>query len=63
MPLYALRKRNGQWAVCSAQSVTMLFESYEEALEIARTAAGVVANPTRERGSEQPKAATQERYH
>ena len=63
MTVYALRKRNGQWAVCSAQSVTMLFESYEEALEIARTAAGVVAGRAHEPSSEQPKAGTQERYH
>ncbi len=46
MTVYAVRKRDGQWAVCSAQSVTMLFESYEEALEIARTAAGIIARCT-----------------
>jgi hypothetical protein len=60
MTVYAVRKRDGQWAVCAAQSVTMVFESYEEALETARTAAGVIARcadgPARE-------ARTQERYH
>jgi len=43
MTVYAVRKRRGQWAVCSAGAVTMLFESYEQALEIARTAAAVMA--------------------
>jgi len=43
MTVYAVRKRRGQWAVCSAGAVTMLFESYEQALEIARTAAAVLA--------------------
>ena len=42
MRVYAVRKRRGQWAVCSAGAVTLLFESYEQALEIARTAAAVL---------------------
>jgi hypothetical protein len=52
MTVYAVRKRDGQWTVWSAQSVTMLFESYEEALEIARTAAGVSARCAHGRTSE-----------
>ena len=62
MTVYAVRKRDGHWTVCSAQSVTMLFESYEEALEIARTAAGVIARCTHGRTGENPEARAQERY-
>jgi hypothetical protein len=63
MTVYAVRKRDGQWADCSAQSVTMVFESYEEALETARTAAGVIARCAPEPASENPKARAQKRYH
>ena len=63
MTVYAVRKRDGQWAVCSAQSVTMLFESYEEALEIARTAAGVIARSAHPSASEEPEPRPQDRYH
>jgi hypothetical protein len=61
MTVYAVRKRDGQWAVCSAQSVTMLFQSYEEALEIARTAAGVIAGCADPLACANPEARSQER--
>jgi hypothetical protein len=41
----------------------MFFESYEEALEIARTAAGVMARCAHPRTSEKPEACPQERRH
>jgi hypothetical protein len=63
MTVYAVRKRDGQWAVCSAQSVTMVFQSYEEALETARTAAGVIARCAHGPASENSKARARERYH
>ena len=63
MTVYAVRKRDGHWAVCSAQSVTMVFESYEEALETARTAAGVIARCAHEPACENPEARAQERCH
>jgi hypothetical protein len=40
----------------------MLFESYEEALGIARTAAGVIARCAHGRTSEKSAARPQERY-
>ena len=61
MMVYAVRKRGGQWTVCSAESATMICESYEEALEIARTAAGVIARCAHPRTSENPAARPHER--
>jgi hypothetical protein len=49
MTVYALRKRDGQWMICSAESATMLFETYEEALEVARKAASIVARAPADR--------------
>lgn len=49
MTLYAVRKRSGQWAVCSDDNVVLHFETYDEAIEIARSAAGVLTrNRTKE---------------
>jgi hypothetical protein len=42
MKLYAIRKRKGRWAVCSDETVILQFDSYDEALGIARSAAGVL---------------------
>ncbi len=43
MKVYAIRKRRGQWAVCSEENVLLQFESYAEAVEVARSAAEVMA--------------------
>jgi hypothetical protein len=52
MKLYTVRKQSGQWAVCSNQTVVLRFETYDEAIEIARSAAGVLnANRNRERSA------------
>ena len=42
--IYAVRKRCGQWAVWSDEDVYLNFESYDEAIETARTAAIVLAH-------------------
>jgi len=60
MTVYAVRKRGGQWTVCATHAVVMFFESYEEALEIARTAAGVIAHCAQP-ASEAPEARPQGR--
>jgi hypothetical protein len=44
MKLYAVRKRRGQWTVCSDETVVLNFESYDEALGTAQTAAQVLSN-------------------
>jgi len=44
MSVYAIRKRRGQWAVCADDNVLLQFETYDEAIEIARSAAGVSAS-------------------
>jgi hypothetical protein len=41
--VYAIRKREGRWAVCAADNVLLHFDSYDEAVETARAAAGVLA--------------------
>jgi len=41
--IYAVRKRSGQWTVWSDEDVYLNFESYDEAIETARTAASVLA--------------------
>lgn len=56
MTVYAVRKRHGHWAVCSAETAAMLFESYEEALELARTAAAAMAGCTQSRTLEHHEA-------
>jgi hypothetical protein len=44
MQVYAIRKRGGQWAVCSEENVQLKFETYDEAVEVARAAAEVLAS-------------------
>jgi hypothetical protein len=44
MMIYAVRKRRGQWSVCSDESVLLHFESYDEAIETVRSAVGVLAS-------------------
>jgi len=59
MKLYTVRKRAGQWAVCADQTVVLRFETYDEAIEIARSAAEVIAKRDRERAAEPgPSAAS-----
>jgi hypothetical protein len=41
--IYTIRKRRGQWSVCSDESVLLHFESYDEAIETVRGAVGVLA--------------------
>jgi hypothetical protein len=36
--IYSVRKRCGQWAVCSDESVMLRFETYDEAVSTARDA-------------------------
>jgi len=43
MKVYAIRKRRGQWNVCSEGNVLLQFESYSEAVDVARSAARVLA--------------------
>jgi len=42
MSIYAVRKRRGTWTICDDQKPLLLVDSYEEALEIAQTAAVVM---------------------
>jgi hypothetical protein len=44
MQVYAIRKRRGQWAVCSEENVLLQFETYDEAVDVARAAADVLAS-------------------
>jgi hypothetical protein len=44
MKVYAIRKRRGQWAVCCEENVLLQFETYAEAVEIARAASVVLAS-------------------
>jgi hypothetical protein len=39
MSMYAVRKRRGAWTICDDQKLLMLLDNYEEALEVAQTAA------------------------
>ena len=42
--IYAVRKRRGQWTVWSDEDVYLNFESYDEAIETAQTAAIVLSH-------------------
>jgi hypothetical protein len=44
MMIYAVRKRRGQWSVCSDESVLLHFETYDEAIETVRSAVGVLSS-------------------
>ena len=41
MKVYTLRTCHGQWAVCSDEGVLLTFESYDEAICMARSAVSV----------------------
>ena len=42
--IYAVRKRCGQWSVWSDEDMCLNFQSYDEAIETARTAALVLSH-------------------
>lgn len=42
MTKYVVRKHKGHWTICSDGQVIIQFEHYDEALDIARTAARIV---------------------
>ena len=42
MSMYAVRKRQGAWTICDDQKLLMLLDSYEEAIEVAQTAAVIM---------------------
>jgi hypothetical protein len=42
--IYAVRKRCGLWTVWSAEDLCLNFDSYDEAIETARTAALVLSH-------------------
>ena len=46
--LYAVRKRRGQWTVCSDENVVLQFETYDEAVATARGAVAVLASHPRQ---------------
>jgi hypothetical protein len=43
MKVYAVKKRAGLWVVCSDEKVVLNFDSYEQAIETARGALGVLS--------------------
>jgi hypothetical protein len=49
MTLYAIRKRRGEWTVCSYEEVVLKFENYDEALLTARGAVEVLTSLPRPR--------------
>jgi hypothetical protein len=44
MKLYAVRKRRGQWSVYADEEVFLEFDSYDEAILTAQSAADVLSN-------------------
>jgi hypothetical protein len=57
MKVYAVRKRRGLWAVCSDENVVLQFESYDEAVGTAQSAADVLnasSHPPSENGGGPP---------
>ena len=60
MKVYAVRKLRGQWAVCCDENVLLQFETYAEAVEIARSAADVLATrkPSADADQEKKPAVT-----
>ena len=49
MKVYAVRKRRGQWAICSDENVLLQFENYDEAVQTARSAVEVLSDRDRTR--------------
>jgi hypothetical protein len=50
--IYSVRKRGGQWLLCSGADVILSFDSYQEAIETTRSALKAL-----ERSEEQKNAA------
>ena len=44
MKLYAVRKRRGQWSVTADEKVFLEFDSYDEAIRTAQSAADVLSS-------------------
>lgn len=44
MKLYAVRKCRGQWSIIVDEKVVLEFDSYDEAIRTARSAADVLSN-------------------
>jgi hypothetical protein len=44
---YAIRKRRGKWTVCTEENILLDFQSYDEAVETARSATKVLAERSR----------------
>jgi hypothetical protein len=43
MKLYSVIKRRGQWAVCSQEVIVLQFETYDEAIGTAQSAAKILS--------------------
>jgi hypothetical protein len=41
--IYAVRKRRGQWVLCSGKQIVLEFENYDEAVQIAHSALQLLA--------------------
>ena len=52
MKVYAVRKRRGQWAICSDENVLLQFENYDEAVQTARSAVEVLSDRDRTRAAD-----------
>jgi len=44
--MYSVKKHGARWAILADEAVVMLFDSYDEALEVACAAAEVMATRT-----------------
>jgi hypothetical protein len=44
MSIYTVKKHRGAWAVCSGGDAVMLFDSYEEAVDLAQTAVRIMVH-------------------
>lgn len=58
MKLYTIRKQCGQWAVFSHEAIVLRFETYDEAIEIARGAAEVLLRNRERRDDEASERAS-----
>jgi hypothetical protein len=58
MKLYAVRKRRGQWSVTADEKVFLEFDSYDEAIRAAQSAADVLLSSRRPQGAEVAAAPT-----
>jgi hypothetical protein len=43
VPMYAVRKRRGHWAICAGESILLEFANYDEAIATARGAVWVLS--------------------